>query len=131
MRVLANQNEKTMTEQKRILIIKRLFGVVAIAVVWFVASVVLILMLAGANDTMDMKATVPLWMKISSAIALFPTNCFINLGQAPTGLSDRAAGALCFVLIFINSIFWGALWFFLFRRVARFLSIKKIGKLPA
>ena len=65
---------KLMTEQKKISIIGRLFGIVAIAVIWFVVSFVLTLMLAGANDTMGTKATVPLWLNMAWGVALFPMN---------------------------------------------------------
>jgi len=126
---------KLMTEQKKISIIGRLFGIVAIAVIWFVVSFVLTLMLAGANDTMGTKATVPLWLNMAWGVALFPMNLmeFLmsligwNIFDLPSKY-DRLGGILSIFFIFINSVLWGMLWSFLFRRVARFFATKNVGK---
>ena len=74
-------------------------------------------------DTSDAKVTVPLWLKMTWSVALFPVDLieFImaKIGFGFFGISsndDRLGGALFCFLTFINSIFWAHILYFLFRR---------------
>jgi hypothetical protein len=94
--------------------------VTAITIIWFVISVYLTLLLAAANDTLGQGPPAPLWFTVLCTIALFPLSLFGDF-QIPF-VSDRTAAHIDFLLMFINSVLWGLLWYFLFRNVARFFT---------
>lgn len=65
--------------------------IVVVAAIWFIASIILALMLAGAEDNqLDMTTPVPLWLRTASTIAFFPMG---HLGLAG---------------LLINSLLWSS-----------------------
>jgi hypothetical protein len=85
-----------------------------IAVIWSILSIVLILMLAGAEDNPDMNAVTPHWLKVAVAITSFPMCYLRNWNWAPIVMSGT-------YVVILNGIFWGLLLTLLTRFVARFL----------
>jgi hypothetical protein len=100
--------------------VQYLIGVSVIAPIWFIISIVLALMLTGAEDNMDMNATVPLGLQVACAVILFPMGYLLDFGPPP-GFSEKAFVATG---IFINALFWGFALVFLYRLIARFCGAK-------
>ena len=127
-----------------------LAGVSVFAPVWFIASLILMMELIGAEDpglpigeivthvdgheivSYDPNykgehqgefPPVPVWLKVAFGIA-----CPVFYVLPENGfrdLSDHANGLLCLLVIVTSSIMWGFILVFLCRFVARLFSRKK------
>lgn len=102
-----------------------------ITIFWFLLSVYFSFMLIGVADTTDVRI-VPLWLKISWDIALFPSNFIeylIGLGGFDfSRLPDRVAASISFLVMFVNSGLWGFFLYLLFRRMARCFTVDGLRK---
>jgi hypothetical protein len=98
-----------------------LAGVSMIALVWLLASIVLTLMLAGANDTMHPDVPAPVWLNVAFRVAC-PMNYLLSYLLPLDGLS----GLLFWPVMIINSVIWGFLIVFSFRLVARLLKMRVV-----
>ncbi|MCE0496449.1 MAG: hypothetical protein LV481_00695 [Methylacidiphilales bacterium] len=107
-------------------------GVLVLAPILFIVTVMLCLYLASVEDQGLVTTPDPLWLKIAFGVA-FPMQYFLPDNGFP-GLDDRTNAHIDFMVMFINSALWGFLLVFLFRLVARFITVritkKKEVKIP-
>lgn len=94
--------------------------IIVIAGVWFIASFVLDLVLAGANDSdLDTKMSVYVWFINAVCKIIFFPMCYIQ-NWTGSGMSRSNF----FLGMFFNSLFWGWLLAFLFHILKQFFTKK-------
>ena len=113
-----------MTEPTKTVMTKYFIGAVVIAAVWFVVSVVLSLVLAGAEDNPDMAAVTPRPLKWACAIVFFPMRYLQQWDRRSAGLGEHGVIVSVLLGMAINALFWGCLLVFLYRLAARLFSVK-------
>jgi hypothetical protein len=82
---------------------------VVVAITWFILSFRLLILLANFADTSDRDIPEPAWLKIAAPIFYFPMEYLGPWPKSAEGFAEADVGALGFVTLVVNAIFWGAL----------------------
>jgi hypothetical protein len=108
-----------MPEYRKALAAKHLISGAVIAVVWYLLSSVLALVLAGAEDNPNMTATVPWPLRLACAVVFFPMRYVGYWDKPPRGMSDDGYAAVIRLEFLANALFWGFLLVALYSLMGR------------